>query len=409
MSIFQQFPSEKELLEKHKPEKSHEVYKVNNHLHTPYSFSAFQDIPQIFKMGKEENITALGINDFYTTAGYEDFYQLSIRNKIFPLFNIEFIGLIKDLQEKNQLVNDPKNPGRSYFTGKGLNYPVNMSDKSAGILNDLKAHSEDQVKRMIAKANKFFMEQDLPLQLDFDEIKQHYARELVRERHVAMVIRDKISQQVSSEKEMSNWLTKLYGEKKPLADLSDNPSLENEIRGNLLKKGGKAFVPEDDDAFLSLEQIRDIVIDAGGIPTYPVLLDNEKGEFTDFERDWSAMHDYLRKLKVGAVELIPGRNSIEVLTEFVRFFNERNFIITFGTEHNTPALKPLTVKCRHNFPLTAELERISWEGVAVIAAHQYRKANGREGFISSKNEPKPDSKEDFVKLGKAVINEFLLQ
>jgi hypothetical protein len=262
---------------------------------------------------------------------------------------------------------------------------------------------------MIAKANKFFMEQDLPLQLDFDEIKQHYARELVRERHVAMVIRDKISQQVSSEKEMSNWLTKLYGEKKPLADLSDNPSLENEIRGNLLKKGGKAFVPEDDDAFLSLEQIRDIVIDAGGIPTYPVLLDNEKGEFTDFERDWSAMHDYLRKLKVGAVELIPGRNSIEVLTEFVRFFNERNFIITFGTEHNTPALKPLTVKCRHNVPLTAELERISWEGVAVIAAHQYRKANGREGFISSKNEPKPDSKEDFVKLGKAVINEFLLQ
>lgn len=77
------------------------VYReINGHIHTPYSFSAFTDMGTIFSMAKSENIAVLGINDFFVTDGYDDFYRRSMQNKIFPLFNIEFIGLLKDHQKK---------------------------------------------------------------------------------------------------------------------------------------------------------------------------------------------------------------------------------------------------------------------------------------------------------------------
>jgi len=282
-----------------------------------------------------------------------------------------------------------------------------MNDKNAQILNNIKSYSEEQLKKMVGQANDFFKETGLPIKLDFDELKRDYAREMLRERHIATAIQDKLSQAASSEEEMKSLLQKMYGGKEVQADISDKPAVQNEIRSNLLKKGGRAFVPEDKNTFLRLDQIRDIIIDAGGIPCYPVLLDNEKGEFTDFEGDWQAMHDYLRDFNVGCIELIPGRNSFDVLNDFVKFFNDRNFIVTFGTEHNTPALKPLTVKCRNDVPLSKEMEKINFEGSAVIAAHQYKNATGEEGFLSASHEPKLKEKEDFIRLGKAVIEEFL--
>ena len=74
----------------------------------------------IFRLAKDENIAVLGINDFFVTDGYKAFRKGSVRNKIFPLFNIEFIGLLKEEQKKGIRINDPNNPGRIYFCGKGL-------------------------------------------------------------------------------------------------------------------------------------------------------------------------------------------------------------------------------------------------------------------------------------------------
>ena len=42
-------------------------------------------------------------------------------------------------------------------------------------------------------------------------------------------------------------------------------------------------MPEDEKAFLPLEEIVKIITDAGGIPTYPMLLDGAGGGITEFE------------------------------------------------------------------------------------------------------------------------------
>jgi len=406
MSILKEFPRQTDLMQKHQPDTIEEFYKVNNHIHTPYSYSAFEGISQIFHMAVQEKIGLLGINDFYTTAGYEEFYRLSLKNGVMPLFNIEFMGLVKEWQEQGFRLNDPKNPGRVYLTGKGLSYPLIMGAKSRQKLEDLKHHSEIQVQRMVEKLNGFFHDLTIPLELNFDELKQKYVKELVRERHVATALREKLFEIGSTKEAVIELLTSIYEGKSPQADPDDNAALENELRSNLLKKGGKAFIPEDENAFLGFEQIREIITDGGGIPCYPVLLDNEKGEFTDFESQWQDMYDQLIIRNIGCIELIPGRNAFDILNDFVNFFHDRNFIITFGTEHNTPALKPLTVKCRNDVPLSKRLERINFEGASVIAAHQYQVAQGAEGYLSSNEKPKSEYREDFVKLGKAVVKAF---
>jgi len=95
----------------------------------------------------EEGVKVLGINDFYTVDGYDEFAMEGQRNRIFPLFNIEFMGLMQDMQEQDIRVNDPNNPGRTYFSGKALKHPLSVSGKSRKFLEDLQQSSQIQVKK----------------------------------------------------------------------------------------------------------------------------------------------------------------------------------------------------------------------------------------------------------------------
>lgn len=62
--------------------------------------------------------------------------------------------------------------------------------------------------------------------------------------------------------------------------------------------------------------------------------------------------------------------------------------------------------CGGGIDLDEELKQINYEGTAVIAAHQYLIANGKEGYLSGKK-AKIAEKDYFIELGKAVINNFL--
>ncbi len=379
--------------------------KVNGHIHTPYSFSAFTSIQQAIELAAKEEIKVLGINDFYTAEGYEEFAAACAACKITPLFNIEFVGLIKEFQKKNIRINDPGNPGRIYFSGKGLSYPFKLNDTLQQKVLKLHKESNEQVRQMTDKVNQYFQSKDVHIHLNFLAIKEQHAKNLVRERHIAKAIRIEIGEKSKSVEEKNELLKKIYGGNESKVDIHDTNALENEIRGMLLKSGGPAFVPEDENAFLSIQEIIEIIVNAGGIPCYPVLLDDSKGNFTDFEKDWNMMHDELTKLNVKCIELIPGRNSFEILKKFVLFFTEKKYIITFGTEHNTPELIPLTVCCRNNVPLTEELNRISYEGACVITAHQYQLKNGMQGFMDNGNLSYSDKLIEFIKLGDKLIKE----
>lgn len=404
-NIFSTFPSKNELLEWHKKQKKQPVPEINGHIHTPHSFSAFSSIDLAFQMARHEGIRVLGINDFYTTDGYTEFAEMAMRFNIFPLFNIEFIGLQKDLQEAGIRVNDPNNPGRTYFSGKGLRYPVKMSKNSSQKIKTLQEESNRQTYQMVEKLNAFFAENSIGIHFDAAELQKKLAKNLFRERHIAQAIRLAIFEKESMADGRKRLFENIFSGKGLKAPLGRVASVENEIRSNLLKAGGTAFVPEDPKAFLSMDEVLEIITDAGGIPCYPVLLDDAEGNFTDYEADKEKLLKELIKNDVWSIELIPGRNDYEILKEFVTFFHQNGFVITFGTEHNTPLLSPLKVSCRGGVPLDKELMEINYEGTAVFAAHQYLLSNGMMGYLDGRK-AKIAEKEKFVELGKAVIAFF---
>jgi len=368
-----------------------EYREVNGHIHTPYSFSAFSDME----------------TDFYVTNGYDSFHKGCIKNRIFPLFNIEFIGLLKDEQKKGIRINDPNNPGRIYFSGKGLDYPFHTGFMLRQQLRSVIKESQLQIKAMIAKLNQLIEKQNPSLRLSYEMVKKEYAHDLVRERHLAKAVRTLAEKNFVTAEKQLEFIEGLYNGKKSKTGLSNSAALENEIRSILLKSGGAAFVEEDEKSFLELKKIIRIIVKAGGIPCYPVLLDDPSGNFTEFESDPERLWRSLKDLEIECIELIPGRNDAATLKKFVAFFNDKRFIITFGTEHNTPEMLPLTVTTRGSVPLDETLKKIAWEGACIIAAHQYLRADGRQGYVMPDGKHSAEQREELARLGKLVIEYYL--
>lgn len=320
---------------------------VNAHLHTPYSFSAFRDVADALDRAAAEGVKVVGINDFYSTDGYGEWQEGCAARGLFPLFGIEFISLNEEDQAAGLRVNDPNNPGRTYVSGKGLAYPVVLSGEPLRQLEAVKAEANAQVEKMCAKLNDWLKAQGCPVVLDFQAIKENLTRGSIRERHLAKALR-----------------LALYPD-------AENPAkVENDLRSKLLKAGGPAFVPEDPKAFLPMATVQRIIEAAGGIPTYPFLGDDAKGNFTDFEADLQKAADTLKKRGFHSVEFITTRNTTAVLERYSAYLEDEGFIVTFGSEHNTPAMEPIRLRTRDAAELSDKLKAVNWRGACAVAAHQ---------------------------------------
>ena len=323
------------------------MFDVNAHIHTPYSFSAFSSVEEALDHAAAEGVKVVGINDFYSTDGYGAWKAGCIARGLYPLFGIEFISLNAADQAAGLRVNDPNNPGRTYISGKGLAYPVKLSGKPLRQLEEVKAESNAQVQAMCGKLNQWLKAEGKDIQLDFNEIREKLTMGSIRERHLAKALR-----------------MALYPD-------AENPAkVENELRSKLLKAGGAAFVPEDPKAFLPTETVQEIILAAGGIPTYPFLADDAKGNFTDFEGDLMQAADTLKKRGFRSVEFITTRNTTAVLEQYAGYLEDEGFIVSFGSEHNTPAMEPVKLHTRDAEELSAKLKAINWRGACAIAAHQ---------------------------------------
>jgi len=68
---------------------------------------------------------------------------------------------------------------------------------------------------------------------------------------------------------------------------------------------------------------------------------------------------------------------------------------------------PLTVTTRGGKPLDESLKKIAWDGACIIAAHQYLRADGRQGYVLPDGTHSIKQRKDLVDLGQFVIEYFL--
>jgi hypothetical protein len=381
------------------------ITKVNAHLHTPYSFSVFKDVADALDRAVAEVVKVVGINDFYTTAGYEAWATGCKERGLYSLFNIEFISLNEADQKAGLRVNDPGNPGRTYLSGKGLAYPVKLAEPFATQLAEVSAEANAQVEAMCGKVNEILNANNAGFTLDFNWIKNDLTKGSIRERHLAKALRLKVYEACANNQiDIRILFHKLFGGKELKSPISDIAGVENEIRANLLKAGGGAFVPEDPKAFLPMQTVCDIIIAAGGIPTYPFLADDAKGGYTDFEGDLEKVATQLTERGFHSVEFITTRNSVDLLEKYAGYLHEQGFVVTFGSEHNTPAMEPIELFARNSTPLTERLMQINYEGACVVAAHQHLVAQGLRGYVDQYGYADRSKRGEFIKLGEDLIH-----
>lgn len=400
MGFLKQYPDRDRLLEAFDGNGFDRPLKVNNHIHTPYSFSAFSSVEEAVMLADREGIGILGINDFYVTDGYGEFVDRCLEHGIFPLLNVEMIGISERLQREGIRINDPNNPGRIYISGKGLAFPsvlpATLQEKVEGVIRE----SNRQVSEMVRLLNGWLADRVTGLSLSVEEIMRDHARGLLRERHVARMLRIRLDEQYPDDPAYYAALKKIYGGTDPVNKRESVAGTEEELRARLLKAGAPAFVPEEPGAFMPVETITRLIREAGGIPTYPLLVDGAGGEITSFESDREQLHRSLLREGIRSIELIPQRNRFDRLKEYAEYFYDLGYTVSFGTEHNTSAMGPLTVACKDGVALDASLTEISFRGAAALAAHQYLVEKEGKGYGER-------DREEMEQLGKAVIRHFM--
>jgi hypothetical protein len=378
----------------------------NGHFQTPFPITHDHYLDSVLKIAKEDKIAVLGINNYYVTEGFESFYNGCVENGIFPQFNMEFTGLMKEEQEKGIRINDTENPGRIYISGKGIDYPFETGWIQRRQIKIALRENQAQIKAMIAGINETIKEHYPSIYISYDLVKNELSGGPVRERHIARALRLIAERRFSCQAEKLGFYQKIL-DKDPVSGLTDLAGIENELQSSF-KKGGKAYIQEDENSYPDVRKIIKIIQKSGGIPCYHALLGYPSGNISEFESDIRRLHSSLKKLGIGCIELVPEHLDEGILKEFVSFFDERGFIITFGTDHYCDDnLQTLRITGKGNVPLEKSIRKIAWEGTCTIAAHQYLRADGRQGYVLPDGSHSVKQKKELTKLGQMIIEYYL--
>jgi hypothetical protein len=357
------------------------MINVNTHIHTPYCFSSFESISHVLALARKQNISVLGINDFNTTEGYEEFATACEQAGVYPLFNIELVSINQEDHENGFHWNDPVNPGVIYLCGKGLNYPLKLSSDSRNLISTMWKITQDRIWKMVEQLNRLLSERNIDLSLDYNQIRNTYAKNSVREHHLAKCLYSAIVHKWPEPQDQITAFRNLFDDPQFTTDLSHSFFLQDQIRERLFDFGKAAYIDENFTSFYSTHQVRSLILEAGGIPSFPIFDFNLNG-ISDIEEKMTYIARKLHELGIFAVEFLCSNTSLELLKKCADFFYRQDFCVTFGTSHNTMVLSTLVPSAQNNTPFDSELQQIAYEGACIIAAHQEKHRACLPGFLN---------------------------
>jgi len=351
---------------------------TNCHIHTNESFSVFRSPAEAVWQAAREGLAVLGINDHYTVAGHDEFRQACKIAGIEATFSMEAVGMDRAAEATKLLLNDPDNPGRVYLCAKGITRIPPASSIAARSLARIRAALELRNREMTVKVGQLFRERLDAEGPSWEDVRALTPRGNTTERHVGRAALVRL-RQIAAARGMpvSEVIERCCGTAPPAG--ADDAALQIFLRGKLLKAGAPCYVRETEDAFVSSEDLRDMFLAFGAIPTYPVL----GNPVTSGERDVEALLDRLEASGFFAIEVIPHRNTRERLTEIVSAARRRWWPVFNGTEHNTPEARPLL----DPFALDAEFEPWFRQSTALMLGHQLSVSRGEPGFVGEDGRP----------------------
>lgn len=375
---------------------------VNTHVHVPPNFSAFTSPEDVVETARAEGVRAIGISNFYDQQVYGRFAELCRAAGIVPLFGLEFITLVPDLEAAGIRVNDPANPGRMYVCGKGIEWFREKSAVAAATAAEIREGNDARAAEMVQRLDSHLQEAGLPTRLTAGAIAADVAARggipvafvSLQERHIARAVEEAVSAMPAAGR--AAVLEKAYsGSAK--SSLDDPVGMQGEVRSRLLKAGTAGFAPE---VPLSFEAAYAYVLAMGGIPCYPTLADGVT-PVCPFEEPAEELAARLVERGIHLAELIPIRNASAVVDAYVAAFRAAGIEVVAGTEHNTADRIPFDPACTDG-PMSDFARAAFWRGTCIVAAHQARVATGLPGYVDAQGALASDV-EELVREGAAII------
>jgi PHP domain len=360
---------------------------TNCHIHTNESFSVFRSPSEAVWQAARDGVAVLGINDHYTVAGHEEFGRACAIAGIAPTFSLEAVAMDHAAEAAHLLLNDPDNPGRVYICGKGITRIPADSSVAAQSLARMRKSLEERNREMTAKVGQLFQERLNAEGPSWEGVRALTPRGNATERHVAWATLVRLRDLAAEKGEALAALIERCCAAAP-PEGADDAALQIFLRAKLLKAGKPCFVSESPEAFVSSEELRQIFLAFGAIPTYPIL----GNPVTSGEHDVEALLDRLEGEGFWAVEVIPHRNTRERLAEIVSAARRRWCPVFNGTEHNTPETRPLL----DPFALDPDFEPWFSRSCALLLGHQSQVKRGAQGFVGEDGCPAiPDARARF--------------
>ena len=311
--------------------------------------------------------------------------------------------------------NDPGNPGRAYICGKGIPAPTDPTPASRAFMDTARASNEARTREMVDIIGGMFAEAGLPLEVSYASILADVASRaqvpeawvVLQERHVALGFQSGLFAQAPVERRGAI-LEQVYGIA-PRAAADDAVATQGELRSRLMKAGCAAFVEETPIPFTDGLAF---VLGLEAIPVYPTLADGVI-PICGFEDPVEDLIERILGYGIHGAELIPIRNTPEVVERYVKAWRAAGIFAMVGTEHNTQERIPVGPTCLQGVPLSPEVLDICWEGTCIVAAHQHLRQQDQPGYVDGEgrlNPTFPDGETRmayFAQLGEHVLVEAI--
>jgi hypothetical protein len=98
---------------------------------------------------------------------------------------------------------------------------------------------------------------------------------------------------------------------------------------------------------------------------------------------------------------------MELAKKYISVLVSRGFIVTVGTEHNTPKMESMIPGFRGGVEPDDDLKGIFWQGAKVVAAHQYLTYKGQSGYVDSQGNKTDKDISQLESVGESVIAYYL--
>ena len=361
---------------------------INLHIHTNESFSVFRSVTEAVWHAYSGSIEYFGINDHYTTAGYDEFGKACDIAGIKAGFGMEIKTMDEEAYRKGIRVNDPENPGRVYLIAKGITRPLKKESKASVTLNSMQAAIRERNTKIADNLKRYAAEKGYQIEFGYEDAKALTPHGNASERHVIQAYCEKIDLLKDNDAERKEIYEDIVGSEITDEDFQDVSELQSLVRSSLIRSGKPCFVAEDRAAFSSVEEVIDIFREFGAVPTYSVMAE----PITPEEKDIEALLKKVKGRGLFAFDFLEFRTGEKRAKEVIDIATNYGFPVFIGTEHNMKKMLPMIGEIGKN-PQFYDYLRKSAD---FVIGHQILSELCDFGYIDPEGKPRmSDLKEGF--------------